>query len=152
MTIFLTIIITLVVWQLLCVLFTVFVSEEDSFVFFSTFIFSSIFCFIVKPIYELIEKIRIYWYNKDYKIYTLYEKNDRDNIYYPIQTLCIKNDFSEQFNIKETTKGITDKFIIIPKKEKIRNINFLKHYTIKEDFTGTIIEQYGIEYIKNYMI
>lgn len=152
MTIFLTIIITLVVWQLLCVLFAGFFGDGDNYVYFSTFILSSLFVGVVKPFKSLNRKIFLNKYNKTHKLYFLYEYNEETKKYLMITSVVIENDFAKQFNIKEDKNNSTDKYIVVPTNTLIKNLHIISECRIDRTFFNGIFDTFSRTYIENYMI
>lgn len=152
MTIFLTIIITLAAWQLLCTLFAFIVDDGEKYCCFSTFIVLGIGKITVYPVSKLVYKIRLKRYNKTHKLYYLYEYDEKRNKYLMVTSAVIENDFAKQFNIKENKNNPTDKYIVVPANTLIKNLCIISECKIDKTFSNQFFYRFPKTYIENYMI
>ena len=152
MAIFLTIIITLVAWQLLCTLFAFIIDDGEKYCCFSTFIILSIGRITVYPISKLICKIRLKRYNKKYSQIQFWYWNDKTKRYYCSHSWYIKNELINRFNITEIKeKEKTANYIATVKTAEIKHCYDLKEYMLTEkDLTNGMIGC-TVDYIANFL-
>ena len=152
MTIFLTIIITLAVWQLLCTLFAFIVDDGEKYCCFSTFIVLGIGRITVYPISKLIYKIRLKRYNKKHSLIQFWYWNEKTKKYYCSHFWYVKNELVNRFNITEIKeKEKTTDYVATVEAAKIKHYYDLKEYTLTEKDLINGVAGCSADYIANFL-
>lgn len=152
MTIFLTIIITLAVWQLLCTLFAFIVDDDEKYCCFSTFIVLGIGRITVYPISKLVYKIRLKRYNKKHSLIQFWYWNEKTKKYYCSHSWYVKNELVNRFNtteIKEKEK--TADYIATVKTAEIKHYCDLNGHILWEKDLTNGVAGCSADYIANFL-